>query len=127
MRFNISIVAGNFFQISEKFRFYTNEGLKKVINVVTRLEKFRREMAPAKELYTKELEDFTKKYDSIGNMTLKEEPDIDTLDYIFSFERLNGTAASDLDEILLEISNHMKEFSKANGITKFYQNAVIWL
>ena len=127
MRFNISIVAGNFFQISEKFRFYTNEGLKKVINVVTRLEKFRREMEPAKELYTKELEDFTKKYDSIGNMTLKEEPDIDTLDYIFSFERLNGTAASDLDEILLEISNHMKEFSKANGITKFYQNAVIWL
>ena len=97
------------------------------MNMATRLEKFRREMEPAKELYTKELEDFTKKYDSIGNMTLREEPDIDTLDYIFSFERMNGTAVSDLDEILLEISNHMEEFSKANGITKFYQNAVIWL
>lgn len=97
------------------------------MNMVTRLEKFRYEMEPAKELYTKELEDFTKKYDSIGNMALREEPDIDTLDYIFYFERLNGTRDSDLDQILLEISNHMEEFSKANGITKFCQNAVIWL
>ena len=95
--------------------------------MATRLEKFRREMEPAKELYSKELEDFTKRYDSIGNITLREEPDIDTLDYIFSFERLNGSADSDLDEILLEISSHMEEFSKANGITKFYQNTVIWL
>ena len=42
------------------------------MNMATRLEKFRREMGPAKQLYTKELEDFTKKYDSIGNMVLRE-------------------------------------------------------
>lgn len=30
--------------------------------MVTRLDKFKREMEPAKELYTKEIEDFAKNY-----------------------------------------------------------------
>jgi hypothetical protein len=93
----------------------------------TRLSKFQKEMEPAKEIYTKELENFAKKYDSIGKMSLKEVPDIDTMDYIYSFEKLNGTTPSELNQIQLELYDHMEEFSKANGITKFYQNARIWL
>ena len=93
----------------------------------TRLSKFKKEMEPAKEIYTKELEDFAKKYDSIGKMSLKEEPDIDTMDYIYSFEKLNGTTTEELDQIQLELYDHMEKFSKENGITKFYQNARIWL
>ena len=93
----------------------------------TRLSKFKKEMEPAKEIYTKELENFAKKYDSIGKISLKEVPDIDTMDYIYSFEKLNGTTLSELNQIQLELYNHMEEFSKAKGITKFYQNARIWL
>ena len=93
----------------------------------TRLSKFQKEMEPAKEIYTKELENFAKKYDSIGKMSLREEPDIDTMDYIYSFEKLNGTTTEELDQILLELYDHMEEFSKENGITKFCQNATIWL
>lgn len=84
-------------------------------------------MEPAKEIYTKELENFAKKYDSIGKISLKEVPDIDTMDYIYSFEKLNGTTLSELNQIQMELYDHMEEFSKANGITKFYQNARIWL
>ena len=93
----------------------------------TRINKFQKEMTPAKEIYTKELENFAKKYDSIGKMSLKEEPDIDTMDYIYSFEKLNGTTTEELDQIQLELYDHMEKFSKENGITKFYQNARIWL
>ena len=93
----------------------------------TRLSKFQKEMEPAKEIYTKELENFAKKYDSIGKMELKEEPDIDTMDYIYSFKKMNGATTEELDQIQLELYDHMEEFSKANGITKFYQNARIWL
>ena len=94
----------------------------------TKLSKFQKEMEPAKEIYTQELENFAKKFDdSIGKMKLKEEPDIDTMDYIYSFEKMNGATTEELEKIQLELYNHMEEFSKANGITKFYQNARIWL
>lgn len=95
--------------------------------MVTGLEKFKKRMGPAKELYASEIKDFTKKYDSLGEMTIKEIPDIDTQDYVFSFEKVNGTSQNELDEIYLEISDHMEEFSKDNGIEKFCQNAYIWL
>ena len=68
-----------------------------------------------------------KKYDSLGKMTLVEEPDIDTQEYIYSFEKLNGTSHKELDEIFLEICNHMKHFSKSRGIEGFWQNVRIWL
>ena len=94
----------------------------------TKLSKFQKEMEPAKEMYTQELENFAKKFDdSIGKMKLKEEPDIDTMDYIYSFEKMNGATTEELEKIQLELYDHMEEFSKANGITKFYQNARIWL
>ena len=93
----------------------------------TRISKFQKEMAPAKEIYAKELETSAKRYDTIGKMSLREEPDIDTMDYIYIFERLNGTTTEELDQIQLELYDHMEKFSKANGITKFYQNARIWL
>ena len=67
--------------------------------MVTRLDLFKKEMEPAKELYTREIVNFTKKYDSLGKMTLVEEPDIDTQEYIYSFEKLNGTSQKELDEI----------------------------
>lgn len=95
--------------------------------MVTRLEKFRQEMEPAKEIYSKEIADFAKNYDFLGKMTLREEPDIDTLDYIFCFEKLNGTSEDVLDKTLTELYDHMDEFSKAKGIDKFSKNASIWL
>lgn len=60
-------------------------------------------------------------------MSLKEVPDIDTMDYIYSFEKLNGTTTDELERILIELYDHMDEFSKANGIKKFNQNTTIWL
>ncbi|WP_407377227.1 hypothetical protein [Methanobrevibacter sp.] len=58
-------------------------------------------------------------------MTLKEEPDIDTQDYIYCFEKLNGTREDVLDQTLTELYNHMDKFSKAKGIDKFSRNATI--
>lgn len=89
--------------------------------------KFQRQMESAKEIYTQELKDFAKKYDSIGNMTLTEEPDIDTMDYIYSFEKRNGATSEELNQIQMELYSHMEKFSKEKGINKFYQNARIWL
>ncbi len=95
--------------------------------MTTRLEKFRKEMEPAKEIYTKEIKDFAKNYDFLGEMTIREEPDIDTQDYIFCFEKLNGTREEVLDQTLTELYNHMDKFSKENKIEKFNRNTSIWL
>ena len=93
--------------------------------MVTKLEQFKCEMEPAKEIYIKELKEFSKKYDYLGDMTLIERPDIDTLDYLFSFENLNGTSEDILDKTINELYKHMEEFSKANGIGEFNRNATI--
>lgn len=95
--------------------------------MLTRLDKFKKEMEVPKEVYAREISDFTKKYDVLGEMNLIEEPDIDTQEYIFAFEKLNGTPQKELDTILLEIYDHMEDFSKENGIEKFYQYARIRL
>ena len=78
--------------------------------MVTRLDLFKKEMEPAKELYTREILNFTKKYDSLGKMTIMEEPDIDTQEYIYSFEKLNGTSKRNL----------MKSFQKSLIIWKSF-------
>lgn len=93
--------------------------------MVTRLERFKQEMEPAKELYTREIKDFARNYDFLGEMTLEEDPDIDTQDYIFCFDKLNGTSEDVLDTTLKELYTHMKKFSKENGIDKFSKNVVI--
>lgn len=79
------------------------------------------------ELYTREIIDFTSEIDSLGEMTLIEEPDIDTQQYIYSFDNPNGTSQKELDKILLEIYDHMEEFSKRNNIEGFYNFARVWL
>ncbi len=66
-----------------------------------------------------------KKYDFLGEMTLREEPDIDTQDYIFCFEKVNGTSEAVLDKTLSELYDHMDAFSKANDIEKFSRNTII--
>lgn len=98
-----------------------------VMRLATNLERFKKEMEPARELYTREIRDFTKRYDVLGEMTTKEFPDIDTQEYIFAFEKDDGTSQKELDRILLEISDHMGEFSKIHCIEKFDQFSCIWL
>lgn len=93
--------------------------------MVTKLELFKEEMEPAKELYMNEIKEFAKNYDFLGEMTLQELPDIDTQEYIFRFEKLNGTSEDVLDTTLKELYLHMREFSKVHGIDKFARNAVI--
>ena len=95
--------------------------------MANRLDRFKKEMEPAKELYTQELTDFAKRYKFLGKVTLREEPDIDTQDYIYIFEKLNGTSEDVLDKTLTELCDHMEMFSQANGIDKFCRNASIWL
>lgn len=93
--------------------------------MVSQLEKFKKDMKPAKEIYTKEIKNFAKNYDFLGKMTLEEMPDIDTQDYVFCFEKFNGTSEDVLDKTLTELYNHMDEFSKANGIENFSRNTTI--
>ena len=93
--------------------------------MATKLDLFKKRMEPAKELYANELSEFSKKYEALGKMTLIEEPDIDIQEYLFAFENPNGTSKEELEDIFLEISNHMEEFSKANGIEDFDRLAYI--
>lgn len=95
--------------------------------MTTKLEKFKKEMEPAKKIYTNEIKKFAENYDFLGEMVLREEPDIDTQDYIFIFEKLNGTSEDVLDKTLTEIYDHMAQFSKENGIDTFCRNASVWL
>ena len=95
--------------------------------MTTRLDRFKEEMEPAKEIYTKEIKDFARKFDALGEMTLRERPDIETMDYIYIFEKVNGTSAEELDLIHGELYNHMKKFSKEHNIHEFYMNAIIHL
>ena len=90
-----------------------------------RLEQFKLRMEGAKKIYTEELKRFVKKYDFLGEMTLVEEPDIDTLDYIYYFNKLNGTKKETLDSALLEIYDHMDDFSNANGIDEYCENVIV--
>ena len=57
-----------------------------------KIDEFRMEMEKPKEIYTEELKKFIKKYDFLGEVTLIEDPDIDTVDYIYYLNKLNGTA-----------------------------------
>ena len=91
----------------------------------TKLDRFIHEMKPAKKIYSEEIENFAKKYEFLGEMTIREEPDIDTQDYIYSFEKLNGTSEDVLEKTLTELYNHMDKFSKENGIYEFCINATI--
>ena len=95
--------------------------------MVTNLERFKKEMEPARQLYAREIRDFAKNFDALGEMTMDEFPDIDTQDYIFSCEKVNETSEEELDKIHDEISHHMKEFSKVHGIEKFCLYARIWI
>ena len=91
----------------------------------TYLDEFKREMEPAKKIYTEELKRFAGNYDSLGEMRIFEEPDIDTQEYIYAFEKLNGANEESLDETLKELYQHMGEFSKENGIDEFRRHVTI--
>ena len=93
----------------------------------TYLDKFKQEMEPAKKIYTEEIKKLAENYDFLGEMKIREEPDIDTQDYVYVFKNLNGTSEEVLDKTLKEMYIHMKAFSKANGINEFCRNAIISL
>ena len=75
-----------------------------------------------KEMFMAELKDFIKKYEFLGEITLVEKIDIDTMDYLYLIENLNGTSVDDLYPITGEISRHMEQFSKKNNIYEYYTN-----
>lgn len=74
-----------------------------------------------------ELEDFTGRYDFLGEITLTVEPDIDTMDFIYSFENLNGKRMDELGSTVVEISRHMREFSKRNDIYDYFVDVCFFL
>ena len=92
-----------------------------------KLDEFKKEMEGAKKIYTKELENYAGKFNFLGKITLTEHPDIDTQDYVYSFEKLNDTSEDILDKTLKELYDHMAEFSKLHKIDNFSRNASIWL
>ena len=89
------------------------------------LDEFKREMAPAEKLYTAEIRKFAEGYDFLGDSTILEEPDIDTQEYIYSFQKSNGTSEDVLNKALGEFYEHMRAFSIENGIYEFSRNAII--
>ena len=74
----------------------------------TYLDKFKQEMEPAKKIYTEEIKKLAENYDFLGEMKIREEPDIDTQDYVYVFKNLNGTSEEVLDKTLNEMYLHMK-------------------
>ena len=92
-----------------------------------KIDEFRMEMEESKKIHSEELAKFSKKYDFLSDFVIVEEPDIDTVDYIYYFNNLNGTSKKILDSTRKEIYNHMINFSKSNGIDDFSQNAYIFI
>ena len=92
-----------------------------------RLMEFVRSMEPAKEMFTAEILEFAKQYDFLGEMTIDEMPDLETLDYLYTFEVLNGTSKEKVDSTLVEIYDYMEDFTKKNGIYEFFLNMAIFL
>ncbi|MBQ2961593.1 hypothetical protein [Methanobrevibacter sp.] len=90
-----------------------------------KIDEFRMEMEESKRIYTEELRKFSEKFDFLGDFTIVEEPDIDTVDYIYHFNNLNGTSKEILNSARNEIYKHMVRFSKSNGIDDFSRNAYI--
>ena len=66
-----------------------------------------------------------KNFYTLDKLTILEEPDIDTQEYIYSFQKLNGTSEDVLDKALGEFYDHMRAFSIENGIYEFSRNAII--
>lgn len=91
-----------------------------------KIDEFRMEMEEPKRIYTAELKRFTAQYDFLGAFTIMEEPDIDTVDYIYYFNNLNGTSKEILDSTRKEIYEHMIKFSEKSGIDEFSKNAYIF-
>ena len=94
---------------------------------MTNLDRFKQKMEPARKIYAREIREFAKKYDVLGEMTTSEFPDIDVQEYIFEFQKIDGTSQEKLDEIHSQIHDHMYEFSKSHGIEKFCLRARIWI
>lgn len=95
--------------------------------MVTRVELFRKRMEQTEKIYSRELRDYAMKFPVLGEMSLRERPDIDTLDYIYSFKKTTEASQEDLDLIHSEIYDHMEKFSKEKGIHEFYMNTVIYI
>ena len=91
-----------------------------------KIDRFRMRMEKPKEIYTEELRKFTEKYDFLGDFVLVEDRDIDTIDYIYYFNNLNGTNDEVLYSTRKEIYNHMIKFSEKAGIDEFSENAFIF-
>ena len=92
-----------------------------------KIDEFRMEMEEPKKIYTEELGRFSKKYDFLDDFTIVEEPDIDTVDYIYHFNNINGTSKEIIISARDEMYNHMVKFSKSNGIDAFSRNAHIFI
>ena len=92
-----------------------------------KIDEFRMEMEESKKIYSEELKRFAKRYDFLSEFTIIEEPDIDTIDYIFCFNNLNGTKDEILHSTSNEIYRHMVKFSESKGIDEFSKNAHIFI
>lgn len=119
----MAIKTGNILKKGEKMTIKSNRPKKQTEE--TCLDEFKREMEPAKKIYTEELKKFAGNFDSLGKMRIFEDPDIDTQEYIYAFEKLNGAKDESLDETLKELYRHMDEFSKENGIEEFKRHVII--
>ena len=92
-----------------------------------KIDEFRMEMEEPKRIYSEELKRFTQRYDFLSEFTLIEDPDIDTLDYVYYFNNLNGTSKEILRSTLSEIYDHMDKFSESKGIDEYCENVTIIL
>ena len=92
-----------------------------------KIDQFKARMEGPKKLYSEELNRFAKRYNFLSEFTLVEEPDIDTLDYVYYFNNLNGTSKETLKSTLAEIYDHMDKFSQLKGIDEYNENVVIIL
>ena len=59
-----------------------------------------------------------------GGLIAEYSSDDDQITY-YSFDKLNGTKEDLLDKTLNELYEHMRAFSRANGIDTYCQNATI--
>lgn len=76
-------------------------------------------MQPSMEAYSREIEDFTEKYGCLAKMTLMEEPDIDTREYIFSFESVKEHLKKSWMKYFLKLPPTWRNFQKEMELKNF--------
>ena len=77
------------------------------------------------DMFLEELAAFVKQYDFLGSVRYEEYREFNHIEHDYFVKNINNMSPLELIPTIKAIEEHMKEFSKSNGILKFYLKTFI--